>query len=60
MTMDEALWPCEQVITGLRRRIEAGELAGQLPMRLSLAAEYDVSHMTVKRAIDTLKEEGLL
>jgi Bacterial regulatory proteins, gntR family len=28
--------------------------------RLALAAEHDVSHMTVQRAIDTLMEGGLL
>lgn len=58
--MGEALWPYERVITGLRSRIEAGDLKGQLPTRLELAAQYDVSHMTVQRAIDTLKDEGLL
>jgi GntR family transcriptional regulator len=58
--MGEPLWPYERVLTDLRRRIQSGELAGQLPTRLALAAEYAVSHMTVQRAIDTLKDEGLV
>ena len=58
--MGEALWPYERVLTDLRRKIESGELTGQLKTRVKLAAEYKVSPMTVQRAIDTLKEEGLL
>jgi DNA-binding GntR family transcriptional regulator len=58
--MGEALWPYERVLTDLRRRIEAGELTGQLPSRLALAAEYGVSHMTVQAAVDALKEAGLV
>jgi GntR family transcriptional regulator len=58
--MGEALWPYERVLADLRRKIGNGELAGQLPSRLALAAEYDVSHMTIQRAVDTLKDEGLL
>lgn len=60
--MGEALWPYERVLTDLRRRITSGELAAeeQLPSRLELAASYDVSHMTIQRAIDTLKDEGIL
>lgn len=58
--MGEPLWPYEQVTTDLRDRITSGDLTGQLPSRIQLAADYDVSHMTIQRAIDTLKEEGLL
>lgn len=58
--MTEALWPYERVLTGLRRRIENGELTGQLPTRLKIAEEYGVTHMTVQRAIDMLKAEGLV
>lgn len=58
--MGEALWPYERVLTDLRRRIGTGELTGQLPTRQALASEYDVSHMTVQRAIDELKDEGLV
>ena len=58
--MGEALWPFERVLAGLRRKIENGELTGQLPTRAKLAAEYGVAPMTVQRAVDTLKAEGLL
>jgi GntR family transcriptional regulator len=60
--MGEALWPYERVLTELRRRITSGELVAneQLPSRLELASAYGVSHMTVQRAIDQLKEEGFL
>jgi DNA-binding GntR family transcriptional regulator len=58
--MGEALWPYERVLTDLRRKITSGELTGQLPSRLVLADNYGVSHMTVQRAIDTLKDEGLV
>lgn len=58
--MGEALWPYERVLTGLRGKIERGELSGQLPSRIKLAEEYGVSHMTVQRAVDKLKDEGLL
>jgi GntR family transcriptional regulator len=58
--MGEALWPYERVLRDLRSKIGRGELTGQLPSRIRLADEYGVSHMTVQRAIDTLKEEGLL
>jgi GntR family transcriptional regulator len=58
--MGEALWPYERVLLDLRRQISNGELTGQLPTRLELASRYGVSHMTIQRAIDTLKEEGLV
>lgn len=58
--MGEALWPYERVLTDLRRKIEAGELTGKLKTRAALADEYEVSPMTVQRAVDQLKEEGLL
>lgn len=58
--MEEGLWPYEQVLTDLRQRIGRGELSGRLPSRLALTAEYQVSHMTVQRAIDALKREGVL
>ncbi len=58
--MGEPLWPYERVLNDIRRKIESGEIAGQLPSRLAMAAEYGVSHMTVQRAVDQLKEDGLV
>lgn len=37
-----------------------GSWAPKLPTRQLIANELDVSHMTVQRAIDLLKEDGLL
>jgi GntR family transcriptional regulator len=54
------LWPYETVVADLRRQIKSGELTGQLPSRAKLAERYEVSHMTVQRAIDALKADGLL
>ena len=54
------MWPYERVLRDLRHRIETGELTGQLPSRLDLASHYGVSHMTIQRATDKLKEDGLL
>jgi GntR family transcriptional regulator len=59
-TVEEALWPYERVLADLRRKIESGQISGKLPSRLALGAEYGVSHMTVQRVIDTLKDEGLV
>jgi LacI family transcriptional regulator len=58
--MGEALWANERVLADLRRKIGSGELTGQLPSRLALAAEYGVSHMTVQTAVNKLKDEGLV
>ena len=46
----------------LRRRMEAGEFpAGRLlPSESELSEAYDASRITVRRALDTLREEGLV
>jgi len=58
--MARATYPYLAVADSLRGRIRAGELTGKLPTRLELAEEYQVSHMTVQRAIDILKSENVL
>lgn len=52
----------EQIAALLQRRIAAGEFDGtmKLPHREDLAAEYDVSHVTITRATALLREEGLV
>lgn len=57
---DSPDWPYEQVAATIRERIESGEWAPKLPTRQEIANALDVSHMTVQRAIDLLKEEGLI
>jgi DNA-binding GntR family transcriptional regulator len=54
--------PYRRVAAALRARLEAGEwLPGEaLPGARVLAAEYGVSHATIKRAVDLLADDGLL
>lgn len=60
--LDEAdprpLW--EQLAARLRERISSGDLTGQLPAEWRIAAEYGVSRDTVRRALDRLRDEGLI
>jgi DNA-binding GntR family transcriptional regulator len=49
-----------QVAAAIRERVRDGRWAPKLPTRQQIANDLDVSHMTVQRAIDLLKAEGLL
>jgi GntR family transcriptional regulator len=44
----------------LRRRIEAGDITGKLPSEKTLAQEFGLAQNTVRRALDVLREEGLI
>ena len=57
---DSPDWPYEQVAAAIRERIRDGRWAPKLPTRQEIANDLDVSHMTVQRAIDMLKDEGLI
>ncbi len=48
------------IATDLRARIDAGELqpGGLLPSEAELSARYDASRVTVRRALDRLRDEG--
>ncbi len=52
----------EQIADHLTARIEAGELApgAKLPPERELAGEYGVAYNTVRRAMDVLRERGLI
>lgn len=54
--------PYAQIADALREEIRSAELApGQrLPSGRSLADEYGVAPMTIQKAIDTLRAEGLV
>jgi DNA-binding GntR family transcriptional regulator len=54
--------PYQQLAALIRGQIESGELAPgqQLPSALALAAAYQVSAPTVKKALTLLKNEGLI
>lgn len=47
------------VADALRARIAAGDL-GPLPSEAELGAEFDVSRVTVRRALEALRDEGLV
>jgi GntR family transcriptional regulator len=44
----------------LRVRIQAGDITGRLPSEKTLAQEFDLAQNTVRRALDVLREEGLI
>jgi DNA-binding GntR family transcriptional regulator len=52
----------QKVAAAIRQSIETGELrpGDQLPAGPKLASELGVALMTVRRAIDSLRDEGLL
>ncbi|MGW1344675.1 GntR family transcriptional regulator [Kribbella sp. NPDC002412] len=54
--------PYAQVADGLRRAIQSGELAAgsKLPSGRELAAEWGVALMTLQKAVDQLRAEGLV
>lgn len=54
--------PYRQLAAIIRGQIESGELAPgqQLPSVVALAAEYEVSTPTVKKALSLLKDESLV
>lgn len=51
-----------QLAAILRNMIESGELApgAKLPPILTLASKYDIAPVTVRKALDILKAEGLI
>jgi DNA-binding GntR family transcriptional regulator len=57
---DKPQWARHQAAELLRSRLEAGELGPKLPPYPKLAGELGVSQMTLKRAIDILKQEGIV
>jgi GntR family transcriptional regulator len=50
----------QQLATILRDKVTSGELSGRVPSIRSLAQEYEVSTRTAERALNVLKEEGVL
>lgn len=52
----------EQIANHLRKRINAGDYQPNelMPDQVSLAEEFGVSRMTIKKALDTLAMEGLI
>jgi len=50
----------EQLTSLLRGQIQRGELTGRIPSIKHFAQQYEVSTRTVERALNTLKDEGLI
>lgn len=52
----------QQIADSLRRRVEAGEFVagGLLPSEADLVARYKASRVTVRRALEDLRAEGLV
>jgi len=57
---DSRDWPYQQLASQYRDRIAAGTMGPKLPPRSELADEAGVSPMTVHRALQILKDEGLI
>jgi GntR family transcriptional regulator len=57
---DSPIPPWRQLYALLKGQIEQGELKGRLPSITDLAQEYDLALTTVRKAMDQLKEEGLV
>ncbi len=51
-----------EIAADLKRRVESGEFAagGLLPSEADLTRTYDASRVTVRRALESLREEGLV
>jgi GntR family transcriptional regulator len=54
--------PSRQLAAIIREQIESGELppGGRVPSIMQLSQEYGIATVTVRKALDALKEEGLL
>ena len=49
-----------QVADDLAARIGRGDLTGRMPAERDLAAEYGVAYGTIRRAMEVLRERGLV
>ena len=49
-----------QLADDLARKIGSGELTGRLPSERDLASEYGVAYGTVRRAMELLRDRGLV
>jgi DNA-binding GntR family transcriptional regulator len=59
---DGPVAPWRQIHALLRERITSGELppGARVPSLVSLAQEYEVAVTTARKALDALKDEGLV
>lgn len=52
--------PWRQVAADMRRRIGAREWTARIPPERDLAYEYEVNFKVVRKALEALREEGLI
>ena len=52
--------PYQRIAVRMRRDLETGRLTGRLPSEPLLAKRFDISRMTLRRAIGVLVDEGYL
>ena len=53
-------WPRVQVAARIREQIAAGTLGPKLPSHMDLAEQLGVAPRTVQRALEILRDEGLI
>lgn len=49
-----------QVASMLRARIKSGEITSRLPSIRTITQEYGVSHITAEKAMQVLRDDGLV
>jgi DNA-binding GntR family transcriptional regulator len=49
-----------QVAAHLRQRIASGELRSRMPSLKTITQDYGVSHVTAEKAMNLLRDEGLI
>jgi DNA-binding GntR family transcriptional regulator len=49
-----------QVANDVERRINEGEITAKLPSERSMAEEYQTAYTTVRRAMEVLRERGVI
>ena len=49
-----------QVANDVERRINDGEITAKLPGERELAEEYGVAYTTVRRAMEVLRDQGVI
>lgn len=54
--------PWRQIADALRARIASGDIppGGRLPSTVELEQEWEVARETIRKAVNSLKEEGLV
>ena len=50
----------EKIADTLEQKIRCGEISGKLPNEKELASRFSVASMTMSRAINVLKDKGLI